>query len=439
LAATARNQLKWLATSLVARLLDLPTMSPRRSFDRPFGGAVAAAALATATLATAASCTDEPDAPDGSSVISHVTRIEIPIASNRNLDLLFVIDNSPRMASQRTKLLDNYRRFMAVLETYNGGLPDVHIGVVTTDLGTRAPGELGPGRSVGTGPGSCSADGDRGELRRAPAVDGNFISDILRPNGTRERSYTGSLTDAFTQLADVGSAGCAYARPLEAARRALVDNPANAGFLREDAYLMIVMLTNDEDCSFGSSLFADDTLDRSRCTTEAASLVPVAEYIQSLKSLKPDSFRMLVSGGFAPSGAPACADVRPSVRLDALVTGFPERSQVVSICEQDLSELVRVPVFLVAAYGAACLDTLPLDVDPVTDGLQIDSASWFRYRDGDELVDELFPFCRADTPGMCWSFVPDPLNCPNGTGQALDVRNARRFIEATLMIEYVSR
>ncbi len=409
-------------------------MSPRLSFGLSLA---AAAALAT----TAASCTDEPDGPAGPGVTSGVTRIERPVARNREVDVLFVIDNSPGMASQRTKMLANYRRFMATLESHVGGLPDVHIGVVTTDLGTRAPGEIGPGRSVGTGAGSCTADGDRGELRRAPAVDGNFISDVLRPNGTRARNYTGSLADAFTQLADVGSAGCTYARPLEAARRALSGNPANGGFLRERASLMIVLLTNDEDCSFGSSLFVGDALDRSRCTTEAASLMPVSEYVASLKSLKADPSKLVVLGAFALPGAPACADVRPSARLDALVAGFPDRGQALSICEPDLGELVDYPVLIMSTLGLPCFYEPLLDVDPVTEGLQVDCASWYTYRDGDALVEELFPYCRGDEPGPCWRIVFNPQHC-SGSGEQVEFRDERLFgvdTEARVTIECVSR
>ncbi len=383
-----------------------------------------AAALATATAA----CTGEPDGPGGPPVLSSVARIELPIAVNRDIDLLFVIDNSPGMASQRAKMLASYRRFIEILGTYPGGLPDVHIGVVTTDLGTRAPGEIGPGRSVGTGDGSCSADGDRGELRRAPAVDGNFISDIVLNDSTRGRNYTGSLADAFMQLADVGSTGCTYARPLEAARRALSGNPANEGFLRPNAFLVVVLLTNDEDCSFGSSLFVGNTLDRSRCTTEAGSLIPVGEYASFLSSIKKSPTQVAVLGGFAPPGAPACADVRPSARLDALLAAFPSRNQTVSICEPDVGELLKFPASLIKmVLGAACFDTPLLDVDPVADGLQAECVAWYAYNNNDGVHSEdLIPACQGDAPGPCWKVGLDPRICPDA-GLTYEVRDPRRY------------
>jgi hypothetical protein len=204
---------------------------------------------------------------------------------------------------------------------------------------------------------------------------------------------------------------------------------------------MIVPITSDEDCSFGSSLFVGDTLDRSRCTTEAASLMPVGEYVASLKALKVDSHKVVVLGAFAPPGAPACADVRPSARLDALVAGFPNRGQAISICEPDFGELVDYPVLLKSTVGLPCFYEPLLDVDPATDGLQVDCAAWYTYRDGDALVEELLPYCAGDAPGPCWHIVQSQQFCP-GAGQQVQFRDERLFgvdTEARVTIECVSR
>src|SRR5262245_27261598 len=61
----------------------------------------------------------------------------LPIKQNRNVDLLFVIDNSGSMADKQQNLRDNFPNFINVLNTIQGGLPDVHIGVVTSDMGTK--------------------------------------------------------------------------------------------------------------------------------------------------------------------------------------------------------------------------------------------------------------------------------------------------------------
>jgi hypothetical protein len=389
-----------------------------------------------------AACTDSEPPPSGPAIASGVTHIEIPLAVNRQLDVLFVINSSPGIASQRAKLLDSYRRFMEALEFTRGGLPDLHIGVVTADVGTRGPADQGPGPTIGTGPGSCTSDGDRGELRRVAAIDGNFISDITVADGVHERNYTGSLADAFQQLADVGDAGCTYVRPLEAARRALANNPANAGFLRKDAALGIVVITNTDDCSFGSSDFTGGQLDRSRCTANAGSLVTVAEYVSFFKSLKIDPAKVLLLGAFEPLSGPTCADASPALRLDTLLNGgFPNRSTLVSICEPDLAPLMAgLMPNLIADYGAPCLDPPPLDVDPATDGLQVDCAAWYRYSLDGALTEKLIPACVADEPGPCWRIIDNSPNCIPPT-KWVDFRNQRRFgpdADALVIMECVS-
>lgn len=399
--------------------------------------------LALALAVIAGACT-EPAATDLPAVSSAVARIETPVAKNLKLDLLFVIDNSPGTAPHRAKLLDGYRRAIEHLESFSGGLPDLHLGVVTTDVGTRGVHDNGPGPSIGTGAGSCTSDGDRGDLRRTAAVGSGFLSVRGLPDGTRERNFTGSLADAFVQLADVGAAGCTYARPLEAMRRALDGNPANAGFRRERAFLAVVFLTNDDDCSFRSSSFATPDLDRSRCSMFPGSLVELDEYVTFLRSSSPDPKQVRLLGGFAPPSEPVCADARPAPRLAGFFFDhFPDRSDIVSICEPDLGELLsliaQIPKTLL---GPPCFGSPVLDVDPVTAGLQPDCASWYSYLDRGERVEETIPACRGDEPGPCWQLRQDPPRCIGG-GEVVVFRDQRQTFdettEARAIIECVIR
>src|SRR5262249_10813203 len=66
--------------------------------------------------------------------------------------------------------------------------------------------------------------------------------------------------------------GCGYPQPLEALKRALT-NPDNAGFLRQDAMLIVVLVSDGDDCSAPSDSVVFDPLradylpfDRLRCT-----------------------------------------------------------------------------------------------------------------------------------------------------------------------------
>src|SRR5690606_21079623 len=125
---------------------------------------------------------------------------------------LFVIDDSPSMLDKQTNLRNNFPNFINVLNTIEGGLPDVHLGVVSSDLGTSAAsGSPGPG--IGSGPGSCSANGKNGNLQLGQAtamVSGTFISDIRASDGTRTTNYAGTLSQAFSAMASIGASGCGF-------------------------------------------------------------------------------------------------------------------------------------------------------------------------------------------------------------------------------------
>jgi hypothetical protein len=53
--------------------------------------------------------------------------------------------------------------------------------------------------------------------------------------------------------------GCGFEQPLEAMYLALDQNPANAGFLRDDAVLAILFLTDEDDCSATDGSVFDNT------------------------------------------------------------------------------------------------------------------------------------------------------------------------------------
>jgi hypothetical protein len=138
----------------------------------------------------------------------------------------------------------------------------VHNGVVTSDLGTKGADDPMPGPPIGAGStGGCSGSGKSGNLGTDPSVTGAFISDTLNADGiNRSINYTGSLTAAFSAPASAGANGCGFEQHIEAAKRALSPtNTANAGFLRSDSLLAIVIIADEDDCSMShSSLLGPD-------------------------------------------------------------------------------------------------------------------------------------------------------------------------------------
>jgi len=191
--------------------------------------------LAVLALTTAA-CTNDQSI---GAVREHV------VADASKLDLLFVIDRSTSMVPKQAQLGQNLPRLMHELESLPGGLPSVHIGIVSTDM------PVGAGAVEG-----CGAPGYDGALQNAPGIDGctppdgAFVSDEIGAGGQRIHNYSGTLEDAVGCIARLGGDGCGFEQPLAAMRAALDGTVAkNAGFLRPDAFLAVVFLTDEDDCS----------------------------------------------------------------------------------------------------------------------------------------------------------------------------------------------
>ncbi|HEY0482843.1 MAG TPA: hypothetical protein VGD37_35220 [Kofleriaceae bacterium] len=273
---------------------------------------------------------------------------DIPVNVNRDLDLLFLIDDSPSMADKQKNLADNFKRFIEVLSSIPGGLPNVHIGVATSDMGTQSADGLPPGPQIGTiGMGGCSGSGKDGVLQLFTAqgsVGGDlFISDIADTSGNRTRNYTGDLSDVFGKMAKAGASGCGFEQHLEAIKRSL-SNPANQRFLRPDAFLGVIIIADEDDCSLlHSSLLGPPsnalgdpqsfrctrfgvTCDQGGQNTDAmnqvgtknqchpndssAYLTKVTDYVKFLKSLKPNDPNKVVVAGIMGTVDPFAVELR---------------------------------------------------------------------------------------------------------------------------------
>ncbi|HEY4394931.1 MAG TPA: vWA domain-containing protein [Polyangia bacterium] len=196
-----------------------------------------------------------------------------------NLDILFMIDNSSSMTELQMKMLAQDPSFMTVLQNLTNGLPNVHIAVVSSDMG--APGDS-------TSSIRCTTTGDDGVFQSAPqgtctattlTGGATFISNVGGvPN------YTGTLESTFGCIAQLGDKGCGFEHQLAAVTRALGADGSpvpgqNAGFLRDDAVLAIVFLTNEDDCSAptNTELFSLN-VGGSNQQNIANALGPVADY-----------------------------------------------------------------------------------------------------------------------------------------------------------------
>jgi len=57
------------------------------------------------------------------------------VIANRNLDVLFMVDNSSSMRLQQANLTTNFPMFMDALKALPGGLPNIHVAVISADMG----------------------------------------------------------------------------------------------------------------------------------------------------------------------------------------------------------------------------------------------------------------------------------------------------------------
>ncbi|MBA3459609.1 MAG: hypothetical protein H0T46_06595 [Deltaproteobacteria bacterium] len=347
-------------------------------------------------LSLFAACVD--GGPEGPGGFSRTTRMELPLPPTNELDILIVVDNSPAMGSHGARVATAGTVLGDVLQTLQGGVPDLRVGVVTTDLGTRGGAVIGV-----TGQGGCSTNGDMGLLTTSGApVTGAFLSDAPQRDGSRTRNYTGGLSQAIAKMMDVGSGGCAYVEPLEAAKRALA---TNAGFVRERAHLMFLVVTANDDCSFMSSDFlaGASTADTSRCQTNAAGLTSVESYAQALKALKSDPGKVLVASldGEWP-GNPGCT-VAPAPRLRSFLMQFPNRNGYGAFCGAADNAFGVLALLPKRTLGIPCWPVPLADLDPIAPGLQAECAAELQTPD----VTIVIGRCSPGSTEPCYSIVEE--------------------------------
>lgn len=185
------------------------------------------------------------------------------------VDILWVVDNSESMESEQNKIADRFAQFFKQL--INSRV-NFQIGVVTTD-----PTELGVLRSYpGDAPAVAGCDRCRYITKEVPCPEPSIGFAV----GTAESAIEAGLADpvngcpaqlVFRRLIKVGIDGANFEQGLTNAATALgaqvdpdtggplldpngnrVIPPENIGFLRNDASLYLIFVSDEEDGSRGS-------------------------------------------------------------------------------------------------------------------------------------------------------------------------------------------
>ena len=272
---------------------------------------------------------------------------------SRKVDLLFLIDDSSSTERKQENIICNFPKLVDTLERIPGGLPDLHVGVVSSNMGS------------GTFTLS-NCDSKDGAFQAAPhpvRIDcsqyGGAPLDTTGCTGPAGRGYIDyrssadnnvggqPLATAFSCVAALGSKGCGFEQPLQAVARSLErskdpKDAVNAGFLRDDALLVVVVLTDEDDCSLPADSWLADRRDGEgissplgplefRCTDRGFlcggqhpprngagqplacqpddgafiddpkhALLPVADLVRRVKAVKPDRTIVEAIAGPAP-------------------------------------------------------------------------------------------------------------------------------------------
>ena len=202
-----------------------------------------------------AACTERisPE-PDGGEPVADGPFVHMPLYEDNEVDILFVIDNSNSMEHEQKSNRNAFPRHVDALRSkrLGGKIPNVHIGVISTDLGAgnfNLP--------------SCEdVGGDLGKLQNKAQIAGctppsdPWIS--YKDGKTNIAGATGdavsSVKAAFQCISEIGLNGCGFEQTLLASKRAV--DPVlnvNPGFLRKHALLAVVYITDEDDCSAANS------------------------------------------------------------------------------------------------------------------------------------------------------------------------------------------
>ena len=224
-------------------------------------------------LLLAGACGPAARQPAGDDTTSEPDAQVVAARTCSKMDILFVVDDSASMDLEQTNLTQNFPTFAQVLNDYMvgpGQLLDYRVAVTTT------------GRTITTivsGGGISIPETETGD-------DGTFRNNCGPSRRWLERT-DGNVVSDFECRAKVGTGGPSTEMPMLTSMLGLrerITDGTNAGFLRDDALLAIVYLTDEDDCSR-----TDDNIPISvsqDICAASAPLVPPGDLVTFLDTLK---------------------------------------------------------------------------------------------------------------------------------------------------------
>jgi hypothetical protein len=423
-------------------------------------------------------CPKQELAPLGPCTVSAVSE-RVDQSGVSDVDLLFVIDNSGSMASEQLKLAEQLPNLVSVLtqgdrypdlpmgEVPEGVDPDtryftavksLHLGVVSTNAGGIDDFPANAQEAIL----SCADEGDEGRLQNSTVIavegviaasksefEGYDAGQVVLPDRPecaidgldkyQEFEVNGdaeAVAEAFSCVSALGVRGCPFEQQLESMWRALAPSEGigdadlfkfingkrgqgdgyNEGFLRSEAILAVIIVSDEEDCSItdkGKELFslsaeAEEVYGNLnlRCGDYAPNpdfVQPAQRYIDGLRSLKPDNPDRIIYAaivgvpedaitskqsieeildrddmqfrenpnqlGFpTPSCISAAGDkAYPPSRMLQVAQGFPDGSVIYSICADNYAPALDTLITKIASKLKG--NCLPRQLTPGDNGL----------------------------------------------------------------------
>lgn len=265
--------------------------------------------------------------------------------SNSKVDVLWVIDDSGSMGDEQTELANSFANFISGFVSLD---LDFHLGVVTTDTTNSS---------------------HSGKLQGSPP----FL-DQNTPN----------LNATFQSRVQVGTTGSATERGLEASRLALSPPLTNAGqvnygFLRDDAVLSLLYVSDEND--FSAGVWSD--------------------YAYFLAGLKADPSKVQVSAIVGPAGGCSFNGNTASDGEDYRLVASSFNGVIANICTDDFSSALQVIADAVAALATGYqLQHVPIPgtIQVFVDGVQVPGgqSTWSYNPTSNEIV-----FVSGAVPEEC--------------------------------------
>ncbi len=330
---------------LWACALALSCGEPRGS-DLFGGGTVATASAGASAGATAGGSTAEVDSAtssgaagdgvDATGGIKFDTPAGSPTAEGgggvgcEKIDFLFVIDNSGSMAAHQQNLISNFGPFMDTIAAQVAGT-DYHVMAIDSDACATMNSFCMPS--------GCDDVLGAGQVRNCNVPGGvRYLTSDLD---------LASLKTTFQCVANVGDFGSALELPMTAMLEAIGPlngaGECNEGFLRDDAILVVVIISDDHTGWLGE--------DDAKIGNPQASFDGVVQ-------IKDKPENVVVLGLFALAEDQSCIGFGPneSVKFIEFTEMFGDRGVTGTVCSNDYNSFFQDAVALI---DTACDEFVP--------------------------------------------------------------------------------